>query len=133
MKYMDKKKDTIISIHEGVKGNFEIIDHCLIVKLEEDLDHHNCINVREEADKIIMRRNIKHIIFDFSATNFMDSSGVGVIMGRYKKVIFIGGSVFATGIGPNIDRIFKLSGLYKIIQKCDTIQDALDLIKEKKN
>lgn len=131
MKDMDKKNHTIISIHEGVKGNFEIVDHCLIVQLEEDLDHHNCISIREETDKILGRKNIKYIIFDFSGTNFMDSSGIGVIMGRYKKVIFIGGSVYATGIGPNIDRIFKLSGLYKIIQKCDTIQDALDLIKKK--
>lgn len=130
MKDMEKKKKTIISIHEGVKGNFEVLDHCLIVKLEEDLDHHNCISVREETDKIIMKKNIKYIIFDFSGTNFMDSSGVGVIMGRYKKVIFIGGSVYATGIGPNIDRIFKLSGLYKIIHKYDTIQDALDFIKK---
>lgn len=131
MKDMEKRKNTIISIHEGVKGNFEIVARCLIVNLEEDLDHHNCINVRKETDKIITKKNIKHIIFNFSGTDFMDSSGVGVIMGRYKKIIFIGGSVYVTGIGSNIDRIFKLSGLYKIIQKCDTIQDALDLIKKK--
>ena len=104
----------------------------MIINLGEDLDHHNAIHIRGQADKIIMNRNIKDIIFDFSRTNFMDSSGIGVIMGRYKKVTYIGGNVFVTGISDNVDRIFKLSGLYKVLHKYDTIQDALDVVKKQK-
>lgn len=128
MKDMRNKKRTIISIHEDVKGEFELVGQILIIKLTEDLDHHNALHIREHADKLIMNRNIKHIIFDFTGTDFMDSSGIGVIMGRYKKVIFIGGSVFVTGTSKNINRIFKLSGLYKIIEKYAKIEDALDAI-----
>ncbi len=131
MKDMKKSKPTIISIHEEVKGEFEILDHTLIIKLAEDLDHHNALFIREKADKIIMSRNIKYIIFDFLGTDFMDSSGIGIIMGRYKKIIFIGGSVYVTGISKNVDRIFKLSGLYKIVNKYDKVQDALDVINSK--
>lgn len=125
MKDINNKKKLIIATSEEVKGEFEIIDQCLVIKLKEDLDHHNTLAIREQADKIITNRNIKDIIFDFSETNFMDSSGIGVIMGRYKKVIFIGGKVAVTGINSNVDRIFKLSGLYKIINKYDTTQEAL--------
>ena len=55
----------------------------------------------------------------------MDSSGIGVIMGRYKKVIFTGGKVAVTGVSKSVDRIFRLSGLYKIIHKFDTIDEAV--------
>lgn len=131
MKEIRNKNSTIISIHDDVKGEFEIIGQTLVVKLGEDLDHHNSLHIREQTDKIIMNKNIKYIIFDFSGTDFMDSSGIGVIMGRYKKVIFIGGSVYVTGVSNNVDRIFKLSGLYKIIEKYNKVEEVLELIKSK--
>ena len=56
-----------------------------IVKLGEDLDHHNSLHIREQADKIIMNKNIKYIIFDFSGTDFMDSSGIGLLWGVTKS------------------------------------------------
>lgn len=128
MKDMTNKKGETMPIHEGVKGEFELVDHCLIIKLGEDLDHHNAIYLRERADKIIMNRNVRNIIFDFSEIDFMDSSGIGAIIGRYKKVDSIGGRVFVTGVSKNIDRILKISGLYKIINKYDRVQDALDAV-----
>ena len=131
MRDMKKIKGTSISSNEVAQVGFEVVNHSLIINLGEDLDHHNAIHIRGQADKIIMNRNIKDIIFDFSRTNFMDSSGIGVIMGRYKKVTYIGGNVFVTGISDNVDRIFKLSGLYKVLHKYDTIQDALDVVKNK--
>ena len=131
MKETRSKNRTVISIHEDVNGELEIVGQTLIIKLGEDLDHHNCLHIRKQADKIIMNKNIKYIIFDFSGTEFMDSSGIGVIMGRYKKVIFIGGSVFVTSVSNNVDRIFKLSGLYKIIDKYDKVEQALDAIDKK--
>ena len=47
----------------------------------------------------------------------MDSSGIGMVMGRYKKMRYLGGNVYVTGVAAGIDRIFSMSGLYKIIQK----------------
>lgn len=111
---------------EGDGGTtYEIYERCLIIRLNEELDHHNAIKIREKADNLIDKNNIKHIIFDFSGAGFMDSAGIGVVMGRYKKVIFIGGKAAVANVGSAIDRIFKLSGLYKIIEKYDTVEAAL--------
>lgn len=109
---------------------YEVYQRCLIIKLNGELDHHNAIRIREEADKMIDRKNIKHIIFDFNSTTFMDSAGIGVIMGRYKKVIFIGGKIAVVNINMSVDRIFRISGLYKIIEKFDNIEAALDVIQK---
>ncbi|WP_343210570.1 anti-sigma F factor antagonist [Anaerolentibacter hominis] len=111
-------------------AGFEIVGKCLVIRLLEDLDHHNAVTIRQEADRLIENKNLKNLIFDFSQVDFMDSSGIGVIMGRYKQVIFTGGKTAVTGIRPQVDRIFKLSGLYKILDKYDTIEDALENLEE---
>jgi stage II sporulation protein AA (anti-sigma F factor antagonist) len=120
------KNMSILQLREGVKADFEVINKCLIIKLMEELDHHNALTIREQSDKLISGKNIKDIIFDFTGSDFMDSSGIGVIMGRYKKIIFTGGKVAVTGVNQSVDRIFRLSGLYKIIHKFNTIEDAVE-------
>lgn len=107
-------------------ATYETQKRCLIIYLNGELDHHNAIQIREEADRLVERNHIKHIIFDFSGTDFMDSAGIGVIMGRYKKVIFIGGKIAVTNVKSSVDRIFRISGLYKIIEKHDTIEAAMN-------
>lgn len=115
--------------HTGEEGaTYEINKRCLIIGLKEELDHHNAIRIREKADRLIDRDNIKHIIFDFSGAGFMDSAGIGVIMGRYRKVIFIGGKIAVANVSSSVDRIFRLSGLYKIIDKYDTVETALKIM-----
>ncbi len=109
---------------------YEINQRCLIIRLQGELDHHNAIQIREKADKLIERNHIKHIVFDFSAAAFMDSAGIGVIMGRYRKVIFIGGKIAVASVNVTVDRIFKLSGLYKIIEKYDTVEAALNTLQK---
>lgn len=119
------KNTSIYQLREGVKADFEIVNKCLVIKLMEELDHHNALSIREQSDKLISGKNIKDIVFDFTGSDFMDSSGIGVIMGRYKKIIFTGGKVAVTGVNQSVDRIFRLSGLYKIIHKFNTIEDAV--------
>ena len=104
---------------------YQIKENCLTIFLPAEVDHHNAEEIKREADKVIEEQHIKYVIFDFGRTNFMDSSGIGLIMGRYKKVMFIGGKAAVTNVGNAVDRIFKISGLYKIIEKYDTIQEAL--------
>lgn len=107
-------------------ADFEVRNQSLIIHMKEDLDHHNAIFIREQADKLIEQKNIKKVIFDFSKVSFMDSSGIGVIMGRYKKLLHVGGGTLAViGVSERIDRILKLSGLYKIMNRYDNVQEAL--------
>lgn len=105
--------------------HYELQGQCLIIYVTEELDHHVVKELRQRSDKLIQAGNVRHIIFDFSAVDFMDSSGIGLIMGRYKKVMFLGGKTAVTGVGPAVDRIFKLSGLYQIIEKFETPAEAV--------
>lgn len=117
-------KFTVVKEKEG-GIEYEINERCLIIRLNEELDHHNALQIRDKADRLIDKNNIKNIIFDFTHAGFMDSAGIGVIMGRYRKVIFIGGKVAVSNVKYTVDRIFRLSGLYKIISKHDTLEQAL--------
>ena len=105
---------------------FELKKGCLIIHIRDELDHHRAMLLRAEADRKIEKEGAKHVIFDFTGVPFMDSSGIGMVMGRYKKVIFTGGRAFVTGVGPGVDRIFRISGLYKIIEKYDSVEKILE-------
>ena len=72
--------------------------------------------IRKSADSVIEKNHIKYVIFDFDRTDFMDSSGIGVIMGRYKTISLIGGEVWAVHTNERIRKILTLSGVTKIMQ-----------------
>ncbi len=109
---------------------YEISQRCLIIRLGKELDHHNAIGIREKADKYIERYHVMHIIFDFSRAEFMDSAGIGVVLGRYRKVYFIGGRIAVASVGTVIDRVLRLSGLYKIVEKYDSVEIALNKLQK---
>lgn len=89
---------------------------CLILRMPKELDHHEAEFLKEEADQLILKYPVRSLVFDFADTRFMDSSGIGVIIGRCKNVRFSGGFVKAVHLNEQIQRIFKLSGLMKIIE-----------------
>lgn len=99
---------------------YEVRGENLFIYLPEELDHHNAKMITEQSDWYIVSNKIKNIIFNFKRTNFMDSSGIGVIMGRYKLVKSRGGEITVTNINNSIDRILTISGLYKIVNKTVT-------------
>lgn len=98
-----------------MNNNFIVSGTCMYVKLPEDLDCNNAAIIRNESDKIMENSNIRNIIFDFEKTNFMDSTGIGVIMGRYKSIKLVGGSVAAVNVSETVVRILTLSGIHKLI------------------
>ena len=87
----------------------------LTILVPAELDHHNAEELKNRADQLIQRRNIRSITFDFGKTGFMDSSGIGMIMGRYKNMRFMGGTVIAIRVNERVRRILTLSGVYKYI------------------
>ncbi len=90
-----------------------------------ELDHHITNEVRDEIDSILASKQIRNIIFDFKNIKFMDSSGIGVIIGRYKKVSNDGGKVYVVNVNDRVKKIFDLSGMNKIINICDTYEQAV--------
>lgn len=113
------------------KTQYELRKNCLVIYVTDDLDHHAVKHLREYSDRLIDAGNVKHIIFDFSDVGFMDSSGIGLIMGRYKKVMFMGGRAAVTNVGEVVNRIFGLSGLYQIIERYDTVEEAVEGLQKK--
>ena len=95
---------------------YQVQENCLTIYLPREVDHHNAEEIKAEADAVIDRNHIKYVIFDFDRTDFMDSSGIGVIMGRYKTISLIGGEVWAVHTNEKIRKILTLSGVTKIMQ-----------------
>ena len=82
----------------------------LIIYVPKELDHHEAGSVKQEADFMIDAYHVKSVVFDFSGTEFMDSSGIGMIIG----------SVTARNLNERIRKIFRVSGLHTLIQMDET-------------
>ncbi len=100
----------------------------LVAKVEGELDHHVAKEVREVIDREIKRTSAVNIIFDFSDITFMDSSGIGVIVGRYKLAKTLGGTVILFGASNQVRRIVEMSGIHKIVKIASSFENALMLI-----
>ncbi|GAW91349.1 anti-sigma F factor antagonist [Calderihabitans maritimus] len=98
----------------------------LIVDLQGELDLLVADNFRSEIDRCLEEWPVRNLLLDLKEVTFIDSSGLGVILGRYKKVTERGGKVLLTGARPQIKKILELSGLLKIMPHYDTIQQGMD-------
>lgn len=105
---------------------YEICNQTLILYIEAELDHHTVQGLREFTDHMIELGNIKNVIFDFYQVDFMDSSGIGLLIGRYKQVKCFGGKIAVTNVEGNVDRIFRMSGVYQIMDKYDTPASVME-------
>ena len=90
-------------------------DKQLIFKLEEDIDECTVQKIRRKLDNEIERYMPKEVIFDFNNVSFMDSAGIGLIIGRYKLASMLGGKVQVTNMGTSVRKIFEMSGILKLI------------------
>lgn len=86
-------------------------DGIMTAVLEGDLDHHSAKNMRESIDYEANKKKPKILKLDFGSIQFMDSSGIGLVMGRYKLMKLIGGKLKVINVPKQINRIMKLSGL----------------------
>lgn len=100
----------------------------LLVKVNGELDHHVAEKIKTAVDDKLRCTNAVNVIFDFTCLEFMDSSGIGVIMGRYKKVRTLGGRVIAICVNAGILRIMEMSGMDKIIKLTPSLEKALRIL-----
>ena len=112
-----------------MEASLKIIGQALIISPIGDLDHHSVTALRERIDKEAAKESVRHIIFDFSKVEFMDSSGIGLIIGRYKLISADGGITAVCGMKDSLRRIFDISGLKKIMEAYDSLDEALSQIK----
>ncbi len=94
-------------------------DKQLIFKINEDIDECYAQKIRRRLDNEIERYMPKTVIFDFNRVSFMDSAGIGLLIGRYKLIKMLGGNLEIANISTSVRRIFEMSGLFKIIQEVE--------------
>ena len=92
----------------------------LIVYLSGEIDHCCAEKLRGEIEGCLRDRSIKRLMMDFSRVSFMDSSGIGMLIGRYKTMSDRGGLVYARGMQPQVSRLFRMAGLHRIIAEQET-------------
>ena len=105
--------------------DFQIIDNCLMVRMPEEVDHHRASYICEGADRLLVRENVENVVFDFEDTRFMDSSGIGILLNRYKQMAASRGTVTYYGAGPRILRILEMGGLGRLIRGFKDRESAL--------
>lgn len=88
----------------------------LTVRMPSEVDHPVSDRIRMESDRLIEDAYIRTITFDFQETNFMDSSGIGLIMGRYRALGMQKGCIRAVHVSPYIDKLLRLSGVHRYIE-----------------
>ncbi len=97
----------------------------LVVRLQGELDHHTAEELRTKVDAVLKEHHIRHVVLSLADLDFMDSSGIGVILGRYKQISAREGEMFVCSINPTIYRIFEMSGLFKVIKFRENEAEAL--------
>ncbi|MBP3707766.1 MAG: anti-sigma factor antagonist [Clostridia bacterium] len=96
-------------------------DKTLLVEITEEIDHHTTDKIRRKIDDDITRYMPRKVIFDFDKVSFMDSAGIGMIIGRYKMVNMLGGITQMKNVKKSIRKIFEMSGVVKIIPIIDSM------------
>lgn len=101
------------------------VEKNLIVKITGDIDHHVSSNIKEKIDREFKLSNCANIIFDLANVNFMDSSGIGMIIGRYKILEKSGGKIYIINVNEQLESIIEISGLKKIISFYNNLDEVL--------
>jgi stage II sporulation protein AA (anti-sigma F factor antagonist) len=104
---------------------YEARGQALVIHLPGELDHHNCRNLRYETDLLLAENYITRLVFDFSKTVFMDSSGIGILLNRYKQMERSGGRVGLYGAGPQVHRILTAAGIARLVPSYKSKEAAL--------
>ncbi len=101
---------------------FDEKNKLLIFRMNEEIDDYKVQEIRRRADNEIQRYMPKRVIFDFDKVSFMDSAGIGLIIGRYKFANLIGGKVELANLTNSVRKIFDMSGILKLIPETEIEQ-----------
>lgn len=98
----------------------------LVVRLEGEFDVCGANEFRTLVDESLETTGTKYILLNMQGITFIDSSGLGVILGRYKQIAQLGGKILVVHLEPQVQRIFELAGLMKIFEIHESEDQALE-------
>lgn len=114
-----------------MEPTFEIKDRALIARLGGEIDLKVTPELRRRLDRELDRCPVRHLVLDLSNVDFLDSSGLGVILGRYKRITVQGGRMALVGVVPPVRRVLEFSGVTRLSRLYETEEEALaDLAQE---
>lgn len=98
-----------------MESKFYEVDKVLVFKITDEIDDCSVQKIRRKADYEIERYMPRKVIFDFDSVTFMDSAGIGFIIGRYKFTNMLGGKLEVANLTQSVRKIFEMSGILKLI------------------
>jgi len=107
-----------------VRLEFEVINKNLLVRFNGELDHHTAADIRGKIDNFYSNNLLKNIIIDLNSLQFMDSSGIGLIMGRYKLSSNNNGKVYLINVSSRVEKILSMSGILKIVTIINNLSEV---------
>lgn len=113
-----------IGVSVETKGEF------MFVSLTGELDQSTTQQVKIRLMTTLAAHDVRHIVFNLKNLSFMDSSGIGIILGRYNQVKAMGGKVFVLGMNPTVNKVFHMAGLSQIITIIDDEKQITHLFEE---
>lgn len=97
--------------------DFQINDKDVLVKLRGDIDEYASRILRDELDKLIDSGSFKSMTLDLSDVSFIDSTGIGFLLGRYKRLREKRAELLVKNVPPQVDKVFRTSGIYSLVPK----------------
>ncbi|MCL6560524.1 MAG: anti-sigma F factor antagonist [Firmicutes bacterium] len=108
--------------------DIEMMDETMVVRPSGELDLAVADSLRGTLEEALDGQPVRNLVFNLARVTFIDSSGLGVLLGRYKRVSRNGGHVYIVGAQPQVRRIIELSGLFRIMGEYPSEVEALDKI-----
>lgn len=109
---------------------FSVSENILIAELLGELDHHAAEKIRTDIDEAVHSNDAKYLVFDFSKVRYMDSSGIGIVLGRYRKITAEGGKVMIAACPGTVKNIMNMAGIFSLMKYTENKEEAIRLIKE---
>jgi stage II sporulation protein AA (anti-sigma F factor antagonist) len=106
---------------------FRLVRNNLVVRVKGELDMLVTEELRKEIDNRLETHKVHNLIINLEKVTFIDSSGLGVIIGRYKKISAANGKMYIVGAKPSVERILFFSGLNKLIPMFKSEQDVMSI------
>ena len=107
---------------------FRVSGDILISCIKGEVDHHSAMPLRQAIDKSMKAFGCSDLVLDFSGVEFMDSSGIGVVLGRYKKLQKSGGKIYISGCSNYIENLLDMAGVFSIVPKAKDFESAAAMI-----
>ncbi len=104
---------------------YEVNGDCIVIYLPKEVDNHSSRTIREDTEALLAeyaKRPIRYMVFDFKQTSFCDSSGIGVILGRCRRMRALGGTVYVSGESRRVERLLRMSGVYQVVERAEKIE-----------